>query len=336
MSLTTKEREHKRTAPFAAASRAINAYKRRGWQAFYEEIRTKTSVYHINDCADADAAEVRLKSRSSELIGRNEGFAAAASDLEAGGLLIDLLDGLDGATDPSQRRHQNVVLVNVAPRNGEAKRKHENGTPFGYSRYNGTLIVSTVDGYALAFLKKFGITGTYKELDTRATLATLNREGQITDEEEKRVGETQFRSYEFSPRVASYLLRRKTLDGVTRKLSDTPEVPEAIWFVDKFGNLKTTLLPEEVFPEEIVAALKPKEGVADTAQVTTLKTAFGELPVYRRLKDVPDSELAVIVGSSGSGDKRLLEIVVQGASAAKQLDAKVGTLVRAQEESKEE
>ncbi|GEM_PF-1449009 len=58
--------------------------------------------------------------------------------------------------------------------------------------------------------------------------------------------------------------------------------------------------------------------------VTTLTTRFSVLSVYRRLKDVPNGGLAVIVGSSGLGERRFLEIVVQGGNAGKQLDIKPG------------
>jgi hypothetical protein len=75
--------------------------------------------------------------------------------------------------------------------------------------------------------------------------------------------------------------------------------------VDCFGNCKTTLLSVD----------------------DHLNTRLAELPRYAYLKDVPDGESGVIVGSSGHGQNRFLEIVTQGGDASKSLNLEVGSLL---------
>jgi len=305
----------------------IAGRKKAGWQNFYECIRKTTSVAHVNDCADDDA-RTRLISRSSEILGRYGGFIGVEDDLAGGAGIITAFDGFDGASDPKTRKHKNVILANIAPREGEAAKKHENGSPFCYFWRGNTLVVTTVDGLALSLVKKFDLTDSVHVLDTAATLDILKEKGMISKDEEQRIRETQFRSYEFSPRVASYLLRYQDIASAKKKdIREIPDAPQAVWQVDRFakyGNCKTTLLPEEVLPPEVAKVLKSGEDRDSKDPVGTLETKFGVLPVYRRLKDVPTGEPAVVVGSSGIGEKRFLEIVVQGGSAGKKFDISPG------------
>ena len=331
MTTTTPERKvsliEKVTPKFV--SRYIAERKRAGWQDFYERIRAQTSVAHVNDCADDDA-RTRLIGRSSEIVGRYAGFIGVEDSLAGGAGIITALDAFDGASDPKKRKHKNVILANVAPREGEGK-KHENGSPFCYFWHGNTLVVTTVDGLALSLVKKFGLTDSVHVLDTGKTLEILNQKGMITDEEKRRIEETQFRSFEFSPRIASYLLRYGEISSAEkRKIQEIPDAPQAVWQVDKFakyGNCKTTILPEDVFSQSVVEALKSGNGNGSKEPVDTIATKFGILPVYRRLKDVPNGTRAVIVGSSGLSDKRLLEIVVQGGSAGKELGISSGDTI---------
>jgi hypothetical protein len=310
-----------RFAP-AFVSGFIAQQKKAGWQRFYNRIRRENTVIHVNDCS-GDDERTRLIGRSSEILGQYGGFIEAQSSLEVGAGILTALDTLDGASQPESRKHTNIILANIAPREGEAGTKYPNGTPFGYLWHDGTLIVSTVGGHELSLLKKLGLAKSIEVLDTRESLRVFRNEEMITKEQEARIAETQFRSFEFSPRAASYVLRRKRIPGAeTVDIQEFPDVLPAIWHVDhfaKYGNCKTTLLPEDVFSPEVVETLKSGNEHASRDVVGTLNTTFGVLPVYRRLKDVPDGELAVIVGSSGIADKRFLEIVVQGGSAARRL-----------------
>ena len=94
-------------------------------------------------------------------------------------------------------------------------------------------------------------------------------------------------------------------------LETIPDAPRAIWWVDNFGNCKTTLLADEL-PLKETAAISEK---------------IGALQRFPRLKDVPDDTAALIEGSSGIGPKRFLEIVVQGGSAAGRFNLRSGSLL---------
>lgn len=258
-----------------------------------------TSVTIINDCRDANAAGRQI-ARTVALLNAPTSLVGVASDIEAAGNLIDALDSYGDA--------EAVVLVNVAPRNGKAK-KWKNGTPFGYFRYNNVLVVSTVDGCTLSLVKKLGIVNEVKVMDIPTVAPILAKANSITPLQEERLSVTQFRSFDFSPFVARYLLDYKDITHETLSLDEVPDAPQAIWWIDNFGNIKTTLLPEEV---------------SESAQV---ETTIGSFKTYDHLKDVPNNEAALIVGSSGLLDTRFVEIVVQGKHAAEVLNVTTGTVL---------
>lgn len=237
----------------------------------------------INDCAD-DNAKGRQQTRAISLLECPVCFVGVRSDLEAAGNLVDILDAADD--------FKGVVLVNVAPRNGRAK-KWPNGTPFGYFWYKQTLVLASIDGFTLSLAKKLGIVQGLQVLETPQEYA-----------------KSQFRSFEFLPRAAKALLQGKECKG--EQFSSTVlEVPKAVWWIDNFGNCKTTLLPEDI-------------GFQAGQQIIT---KFGELECFESLKDVPDGKLGLVIGSSGLENKRFLEIVKQGASAARHLGIYSGAML---------
>ncbi len=254
----------------------------------------------ITDCQD-DNALGRLTTRLSTLFNCHITTIGVGSDLEAAGNLIDTLDASIG--------EKGIVIVNVAPRHKEAK-KWPNGTPFGYFFYKQTLVISSVDGLTLSLVKKFGLTDQIKLMDIPTIVSTLVENGAIIKDLAGHITHTQFRSFEFLPRVAKWLS-----DGTQIPTSDFPILrssvsPDTIWWIDNFGNCKTTLLSTDL---NFSAGKK-------------INTKFGELTCYNRLKDVPDDQPALIIGSSGL-EERFLEIVVQGQSAAKLLNIKSGDLI---------
>lgn len=242
----------------------------------------------INDCRDGNA-EGRQAARAATLTGHTTSFIGVASDLEAAGNLIDALDAYEG--------QEGAILVNVAPRNGAAK-KWENGTPFGYFWYRQTLVVASIDGFTLSLVKKLGLAETINVLDIPTVMRRFVAEGVVSEEVGERVIHTQFRSFEFVPRVAAYLLKNKEVDSEAAAIADVPDAPSAVWWIDNFGNCKTTMLKREITGGSV-------------------ETAFGTLQLFEQLKDVPDGETALVAGSSGIGDERFVELVVQGESAAK-------------------
>ena len=120
-------------------------------------------------------------------------------------------------------------------------------------------------------------------------------QGLVTQEVAEYLQQTQFRSYEFLPRVARWVMEDHDVPSTPYADLNFPDTTFGIWWKDCFGNLKTSFLAHEL----------------DEAR----QWLGQELPFYDRLKDVPNGELAFIVGSSGLEDKRFLEIVLQGGSA---------------------
>ncbi len=255
----------------------------------------------INDSRDDNAAG-RQKIRAYNLFHSTPHFIGVTHELEAAGNIIDALDALGG--------ERGVILANIAPRYGAAK-KWKNGTPFGYFRYKKALVVSTVDGLVLSLVKKFALCPDVRVLDTESATAFLVEKKIVAPELEEHIVKSQFRGFDFLPRIAVCLVDAKFEIGEPVPLTAFPDAPSAVWYVDNFGNCKTTLIAEDVRPDA-------------NGEV---KTKFGNLHFYERLKDVPHGEEALIVGSSGLGHKRFLEVVVQGKSAAERFNLAVGSKI---------
>jgi hypothetical protein len=238
----------------------------------------------INDCRDANAAGRQI-TRVTSLLSCPTNLIGVQNDLESAGNLVDVLDAAEGG--------RGVVLVNVAPRNGMGK-KWQNGTPFGYFWHKETLVLASVDGYTLSLAKKLGVMQNFRILETPAEYA-----------------KSQFRSFEFLPRAAKALLSGEKLAENEFDISEIPEAPKAVWWVDNFGNCKTTVLLEEINLE--------------VGQAVGIK--FGKLICFESLKDVSDGEVGLVIGSSGLADRRFLEIMKQGSSAAEELNISSGDVV---------
>jgi len=146
-------------------------------------------------------------------------------------------------------------------------------------------------------------------LDIPKTLDQLIADGALQNNLKDSIIRTQFRSFDFLPRVAAYLFSDKKLSGEKLHIKNVPDAPPAIWWIDNFGNRKTTLFREEV---------KGKNNFS---------IKFKGFPYFERLKDVPDKTPALISGSSGLSEKRFLEIIVQGGSAEREFKISVGDVV---------
>lgn len=255
----------------------------------------------INDCRDANAA-ARQGARASALMNAPVSFIGAASDLEASGNLVDILDAAGDS--------ESVILVNVAPRNGHAK-KWPNGTPFGYFWYRKTLVVASIDGLTLSLVKKLKLVDAIHVLDTAETSGELAANGAVSLEVKDAIVNSQFRSFDFVPRVAAYLVKNKETKSMPLDIDTISDAPAAVWWVDNFGNCKTTVFSDD----------------EETKEVIRKQARFAGLFYAEGLKDVSDSTAALIKGSSGLGEKRFLEIVVQGESAAKRFGLLAGDLL---------
>lgn len=260
----------------------------------------------ITDCADANARG-RQTTRIRSTTGCSPSFVPVSgsldrcASLEASGNIVDMLDAAgDG---------EGIVLANVAPRQG-VERRWGNGTPFGFFRHQRSLVCTTVSGAMLSVPFKLGLFERYFVLDMHQTLLRMAHEGVISSEDVERISASQFRSFDFLPLAAWWIYQGG--DPVTHEYptTDIPETHGEVWCMDNFGNMKTTILAEE---------LPLVHG--------HVSTRYGELPFVRSLKDVPDGTAAITVGSSGIGERRFVEIVVQGGHAAERFGVRAGDRV---------
>ena len=256
----------------------------------------------INDCFDENV-KARLGTRVSSLFGISPTIIGVGGNLvsnnshdpaeyQAAGCLIDTLDAANG--------EKGIILVNVANRHGKGK-KWPNGTPFGYFYFKKALVVSTIDGLTLSLVKKLRLINSIQLLDIPKVANKMAKDKIITDALAMQIINTQFRSFEFQPRVAKWLVDGISVPAASYALSHVPQVKSAIWYVDNFGNCKTTILPKEI----------------EFENGKDINTNLGVFKCFTRLRDVPDGNKALILGSSGYKNKRFIELVIQGESAAK-------------------
>lgn len=234
----------------------------------------KMIVNIISDCADGNARG-RLMARCQALFGATPIFWPVENKWELAGNIIDACD--------ASLRTKNVILGNVAPRSGDGT----NGTPFFWARVNDNWIFSTRSNEVIWLLEKmFGNQTLY-----RVDWAHMPDHG---DESEV----YQFRSFELLPRYAAATIHVSLTGKPEPWAVQAIQNPAAsIWWVDAFGNCKTTLCVDELNFE-----------AGERYNVNAHYAARG----YKRLCDVPFGEIGVVPGSSGFGDKRFIEIVTGG------------------------
>jgi S-adenosylmethionine hydrolase len=99
-------------------------------------------------------------------------------------------------------------------------------------------------------------------------------------------------------------------------LGEIADIPNCVWFIDNFGNIKTDLL---------------RKDCDVSGRTVTLKIEGSErkFNFYEHLKDLPNKEMGLTVGSSGIGNYRFLEIMIRGGNAAKELGITEGSLIEA-------
>lgn len=250
----------------------------------------------INDCKD-DNARSRQESRLNSLLDTATSFIGVDSDIEAGMHLLDVLDATEG--------RPGIVLLNVAPRGGHAS-KWENGTPFAFFWYHDTLVIGSVDGHTFSGAKKVGILPDLQLLDTHTGAEAMRDNGFITAETAAYIPRTQFRSFDFTPRIAAFLWQKHTVPTTTYAADEVSDLPAAIWHIDSFGNAKTTLLPEDV------------------ASDAPIQTRFGDLTYTAQLRDLDDHTPGLVRGSSGLQDHRFLELMVQRGNFSQDKHASIG------------
>lgn len=281
----------------------------------------------ISDCKGENEAGRQITRLNSlglgpaTIIGVDSGLGFDAT-IQAGANLIDILDSCEGRTG--------LIVLNVAPRGD--KQDGENGTPFCYFYYKKTLIISTIKGYSLSFIKKFKLADRVNLIDTREVLEFASKNKLIDKELSSYIIESQFRSFDFVPRIAKWLMEGVEIPYKIYSLEYTPEPPGCIWCIDAFGNAKLTITNQDLedFIKNDPISLNPPQANSSQMGVQTIKTNLGVFPFYRRLKDIPKGEVAAYIGSSGINSDRFLEIAAQGVSgsAAQKLNLHIGTEIK--------
>lgn len=248
----------------------------------------------INDCHDPLTLNRQVVRASTLFPNTNISTVAVGNyaDLEAS---INIIDTIDAAMD-----EPGIILCNVAPRHGKAK-KWPNGTPFGHITYKNTEIFTTIDGLTLSLIHKYGLADHVDVYDIPTVLDAMIKAGKLAEHLRAPITNTQFRSFEFLPRVAKWYMQKIKLPTERHALADFKPAPLAIAYIDNFGNCKTSCWAEDI---------GHKAG-------KTIQTTWGDVMCYDRLKDVPNGQSGLIVGSSGYRDHRFIELVVQGVPANK-------------------
>lgn len=259
----------------------------------------------INDCLDQNAKLRQITRTGSLFKNCSVNCFGVKSDLEAAGFLVDAIDAFG--------EREGIVMANVAPRNGRGK-KWKNGTPFGFFWNKKTLIISSVDGLTLSLVKKLGVIKNFSILDITKVLDSIDSKG-LDENIKQRISSSQFRSFDFLPRVACWIIKKRKIPFEKYNLLEVSNSPNAVWFVDNFGNIKTTLLEKEIKPGARNKVAVKIDGKAK------------KLNFYNRLGNVPNGETGLVIGSSGTEEKRFLEITSQGGNAGKKLNARVGSKI---------
>lgn len=223
------------------------------------------------------------------------------STIEASGNIIDAIDASEGK--------KGVVFANVAPR-GYIKEDGLNGADFAYFYYKKTLIISTIRGYTLSLVKKLNLVKNVSVTKLDKVLKQAEKLGLINKTKLIHIKNSQFRSFEYVPYLADWLMKEYEFITEELDISKQENIPNCIWCIDAFGNAKTTITSKEIsFMHEDL-----------------IKTSIGEFKFYKRLKDVPKKNVGIYIGSSGIENTRFLEIAVQAkkGSAQKAFNLKVG------------
>jgi hypothetical protein len=200
----------------------------------------------ITDCGD-DNARLRQEANFQNLFGVLPAFrnlGEHSPDLQAAGNLVDLLS----ATAPVGNFPASplVVLVNVAPRGHEIRKRHKNGTPFGHVQVGNAHIFATVEGHALSLVERLGLASEVEVYDIPTVAEYLKDNKALSKREAKEVTETQFRSLETLPKIAYEIVTGSNLAYETQTIEPRPEVAGRVYEIDNFGNLKIAATPEDI------------------------------------------------------------------------------------------
>jgi len=255
-------------------------------------------IFAFTDCRDPNAL-TRLKTRLTTLFKNSAVHAVGINtDIEASGCILDTLDAM-------RVGHTYAIIIgNLAPR---TDKKHKNGAPFYLGYNNKTIIIATETCFTL--LAKLGLVTTIYETDVETVCKQF-----LPKDEAHRIANSQFRSFEYVPRLARWAYDKEKFPSTPSKVHTRNG--DQIWWVDNFGNCKTTITEKEI-------SNKIKNKVI-TLAIGKKKV---KIPFYKRLADVPKGKPGIVIGSSGYENTRFAEIVIQGGSASAKLKISLGSQI---------
>jgi hypothetical protein len=260
------------------------------------------SITIISDCFDENARGRQIARYNSLFPKIPVQLIWVKSDIQAAGFLLDICDSfLDG---------NNLVVVNVAPRDGTSE-KWENGTPFWYFMFDWHMILSSVDGYTLSLVKKLGLLKDFFLFDIPEVLEAAYENEEVGIEEKDYIAHTQFRSFEFLPRVAIWMAEESfEIPQKRYNISEIADIGNRVWHIDNFGNCKTTILSSE-FKKETISDLR-----------------FQDLYFKKELRQLEAWEIAFVEGSSWFDLDRFIEIVKNSGDSWDSLNLYIGDEIK--------
>ena len=258
----------------------------------------KPLIFAFTDCKDPNAL-TRLTARLLSLFPDSPVHAVGTdSDIEAAGCILDTLDAIRITDTPS------IIIGNLAPR---ADKHYKNGAPFYLGYIGNTILIATKTCFSL--VAKYHLIEKIQETDVE----TVCREF-LPEAEALRIANSQFRSFEYVPRLAHWAHDKKDIPRVESEVTPLPH--NQIWWVDNFGNCKTTITKDEL-----------QDKIVHDKIAFSLNNQYIEIKFYQKLSDVPVGETAIIIGSSGYENRRFAEITIQGKSASKELEIVPGSKI---------
>lgn len=261
----------------------------------------------ITDCFCANAALRQSLAWSTLAKTDQPTITPIHGDVDGSGMLVDAL--------VETRGEKWVVFCQSAPRD-RSKGDGSNGAKFGYFWKDQTLVLASLDGFMLSLSSRVGLMTSEMaiySLDIPEVLGFAVAERLLSGEASASICRSQFRSLKFAPRAVRWILDGVKIPSSPFPFSQIPEFGIRVWFVDNFGNCKTSLRVSDV---------EFREG-------KILHTSLGDFPCFRDLRSVPAGQHAAIVGSSGLEGDEFIELVVQGVgsgSAAKRFGLSVGAI----------
>lgn len=264
------------------------------------------SLHHIpitviTDCRDENAKGRLISRLASYLPNKQINFIGVKNDIEASFCLLDTLDAIEN-------RHC-IIVVNIAPRTNE--KRWDNGAPFAEFLFKNARVFATLNNGVFRLLQDF--------LKEDLQISVYNAPKVIPYlgvklESQYRVMSSQFRSFDFLPKLLVARLKGKELPSEKWTVEKSQEIIHLVTFIDNFGNVKTNMKKNHDDPYLIFCA---------SYNVKIGERSFNML-FHQHMKDVPDGNLSIVVGSSGLGENRLLEIIKKGDSAVEVLQCKPG------------